>query len=283
VPFDADNFMGILTQHMYKAPVPIRALVPEPPDVPPGLEAIILKCLSKRPEQRYPSMDDLAGDLSRLKHGEIPEAVAEMMNRSAGFSVPHDYFKNTGAMPAPVPATPPSRGKPRWPVFAALAGVAVAALVVALRAASPTPIQAEPVKSLGEATPTTSETEKKRSEQEGIAEEELAVVRQVVLAVEPIDAKVFAGDQDLGTIPVFVDVEDGKTVSVDVKRDGYVTQTLKLDGSEGRLSIKLIEEKAASQAPRKPPRTPAPKAPLKAAPKNKKPSMGGGEIINPWG
>ncbi len=28
VPFDADNFMGILTQHMYKAPVPIRALVP---------------------------------------------------------------------------------------------------------------------------------------------------------------------------------------------------------------------------------------------------------------
>src|SRR5450432_4880729 len=30
VPFDADNFMGILTQHMYKAPVPIRALVPAP-------------------------------------------------------------------------------------------------------------------------------------------------------------------------------------------------------------------------------------------------------------
>ena len=36
VPFDADNFMGILTQHMYKAPVPIRALVPRPQDVPAG-------------------------------------------------------------------------------------------------------------------------------------------------------------------------------------------------------------------------------------------------------
>ncbi len=30
LPFNADNFMGILTQHMYKAPVPIRALVPSP-------------------------------------------------------------------------------------------------------------------------------------------------------------------------------------------------------------------------------------------------------------
>ena len=49
VPFDADNFMGILTQHMYKAPVPIRALVPEV-DVPPGLDAIVLKCLTKKPE-----------------------------------------------------------------------------------------------------------------------------------------------------------------------------------------------------------------------------------------
>ena len=48
VPFDADNFMGILTQHMYKAPVPIRALVP-PQDVPPGLEAIILKASRRSP------------------------------------------------------------------------------------------------------------------------------------------------------------------------------------------------------------------------------------------
>ena len=30
LPFNADNFMGILTQHMYTAPVPIRALGPAP-------------------------------------------------------------------------------------------------------------------------------------------------------------------------------------------------------------------------------------------------------------
>src|SRR5687768_14951044 len=75
VPFDADNFMGILTQHMYKAPVPIRALVPQPQDVPPGLEAIVLKCLSKRPEQRYQTMDEVVADLEKLKAGLVPDAV----------------------------------------------------------------------------------------------------------------------------------------------------------------------------------------------------------------
>src|SRR5690606_29986050 len=63
VPFDADNFMGILTQHMYKEPVPISSREPTPSGpVDPSLEAIVLKCLSKRPEQRYQSMDELRHD-----------------------------------------------------------------------------------------------------------------------------------------------------------------------------------------------------------------------------
>ena len=74
VPFDADNFMGILTQHMYKAPVPIRALVPEV-DVPPGLDAIILKCLTKKPEGRYASMDELVADLEKARAGRCPTAA----------------------------------------------------------------------------------------------------------------------------------------------------------------------------------------------------------------
>ncbi len=58
VPFDADNFMGILTQHMYKAPPPILTLVPTP-DIPPALDAVIQKCLTKKVEGRYGSMAEL--------------------------------------------------------------------------------------------------------------------------------------------------------------------------------------------------------------------------------
>ena len=106
--------MGILTQHMYKAPVPIRALVPQPQDVPPGLEAIILKCLSKKPEQRYQSMEELAADLEQRRARQVPDAVPEMMARSGGFNVPADYFRNprTSEAAAPmIPANPMGRSE----------------------------------------------------------------------------------------------------------------------------------------------------------------------------
>ena len=71
VPFDAENVMGVLSAHMYKAPAPLRALVPDV-QVPPGLDAIVLKCLSKKPALRYASMEELVADLERLEQGGCP-------------------------------------------------------------------------------------------------------------------------------------------------------------------------------------------------------------------
>ena len=73
VPFDADNLMGILTKHLYENAIPPRELSP-PVDVSPALEAIILKCLQKKPDARYQSMSELAADLEALADsvGSIP-------------------------------------------------------------------------------------------------------------------------------------------------------------------------------------------------------------------
>ena len=140
VPFDADNFMGILTQHMYKSPAPIRALIPQPQEVPPGLEAIVLKCLSKKVELRYQSMEEVAADLERAERGMVPEAVQEMMGRSGGFNVPADYFRKAqfppGAGAGMMPASPPYRKqKPVLAmVLASLAAVSVVIIGVVLAA-----------------------------------------------------------------------------------------------------------------------------------------------------
>ena len=287
VPFDADNFMGILTQHMYKAPVPIRALVPQPQDVPPGLEAIVLKCLSKRPEQRYQTMDEVLADLDKLKAGLVPDAVPEMMARSGGFNVPVDYFKKGGhGMPAPVPAAP---GIPmvrtRWPLIAGITGsVAAIVIVAAILAAGAsstastqvvTAVTVEPPKTETPPEPSAAAPAKKR----------------VVLAVEPIDAHVFRGDQDLGESPVDVEIDQGSTADLEIRREGFKTKKLSLDGSR---TASIGEDGARRSSSPASPGAEGPAAaegaaqggqPKAADSKTKpkpKPAIGGGEIVDPW-
>jgi serine/threonine protein kinase len=276
VPFDADNFMGILTQHMYKAPVPIRALVPQPQEVPPGLEAIVLKCLSKRPEHRYQSMDELIADLDKLRAGSVPDAVPEMMSRSGGFNVPADYFAKPH-MPEPVPAAPASRrGNSRWPLIAGFAGVAAAiALVGAIFA-----------KSSRSGAQSEAPTSPKAAQVETAAvtppvPEVLTVSKQVALAIEPSEAHVFEGDKDLGTSPVVLEIEEGKSVNLMVRLEGYKERELSLDGSKARETVKLERLPARAGVALRPQPKKAPE--LKAEPKpKKKAGMGGGEIVNPW-
>lgn len=283
VPFDADNFMGILTQHIYKTPVPISALVPQIPDVPPGLEAIILKCLAKSPEQRYQSMEELLGDLERLKAGAMPEAAHEMSQRADGFNAPHDYFKAVNATTAGTLASASWRS--RWPLLLGLLALALIAAVVVgaasdaedelpaseMRMASEPVAQREP---LGEGKPKVTPA----------AQEKLVVKRQVVLAVEPLDAHVFRDGEDLGESPVLVEIKEGESAALRIQREGFETQEIVLDGGEGRHSIKLVPQKKAKPPVRRAPaqRQANPPSQQRGPPKPK-PSIGGSEIINPWG
>jgi tRNA A-37 threonylcarbamoyl transferase component Bud32 len=278
VPFDADNFMGILTQHMYKAPVPIRALVP-PPDVPAGLEAIILKALSKKPEQRYQTMEEVSDDLERMRSGGTPHAVNDMMSRSGGFNVPADFYKERG-MPVAVPATPlePRSRSALWLVL----GGAVAACVVgaayfvwmsnstasfrgaAARAAA-APVQGIAPTAVSLAAPVPSAPPP-------------AVVepKHVLIATEPLDAHVFRSGVDLGSPPLTVDVMPGQIAEIEIRREGYKPQTKTLDGTQPKVTLKL--EKHRGARPR-----PAAESEPRPAPAAQPPSLGGGEIVNPWG
>jgi serine/threonine-protein kinase len=239
VPFDAENFMGILTQHMYKAPVPIRALVPEV-DVPPGLDAIILKCLTKKPEGRYQTMDELMEDLIKLEQGVMPEAVQEMMGRSGGFNVPADYFRT--AMPAPVPGSPPERAK-RWPLYAVIGAVAtvIGVVGVGLVARSPSstagtlaapsaPVATVVQPPAAPLVPTPTAT--------AVAAPAL-VSHEVLVSVAPADATITLDGKNLGPQPVVLHVADGETASLAIVRKGYKPKNVVIDGRDARVSFTL--------------------------------------------
>jgi serine/threonine-protein kinase len=226
VPFDADNFMGILTQHMYKSPAPIRALVPQPQDVPPGLEAIVLKCLSKKVDLRYQSMDELAVDLERVERGMVPQAVEEMMGRSGGFNVPADYFRKQQVPGGPtmMPATPPFRQKK--PILAAVlmsvgaVALLITAVVIGVSVrASPKQRAVTPEGSaaLGAGAATVAPVEARTN---------------AFLTVAPAEALVFVGDGKPQTSPLSIPLGPSEKVTVRVECKGYVSQTFAIDGRD---------------------------------------------------
>ena len=277
VPFDADNFMGILTQHMYKSPVPIRALVPQPQDVPPGLEAIVLKCLSKRPDHRYQSMDEMIAEFDKLKQGAVPDAVPEMMSRSGGFNVPADYFMK-GHMPAPVPATPAqhSKQKSRWPLFAGLAGVLAAVGIVAAIFAKSSESGAH---GQNPVATTAAPVVEPIGSGKAASNDDITLSKQVALGVEPARAHIFRDGKDLGTSPVVIDIEEGKLVQLDIKLNGYKDKRLVLDGSQAKVSVAL---ESSTSRPAARPVQPKAKPDGEKPPPKKKPGIGGSEIVNPW-
>ncbi len=84
VPFEADTYMGVLTQHMFVTPKPPSALRPELVGDLGSLEEITLRALEKKPEDRYQTMNGLAADLEKAARGETVEKQA----RPSRVSVP---------------------------------------------------------------------------------------------------------------------------------------------------------------------------------------------------
>jgi serine/threonine protein kinase len=120
VPFEAENAGGVLTQHMYVEPVPIRELVPTP-ECSPSLDAVVLKCLEKRRDARYQSMGELANDLKRVDEGGAADAVERLLyaSRSRSFSLEETFLIKEMALYAPGSNSPLST-ESRWPSVSAV-------------------------------------------------------------------------------------------------------------------------------------------------------------------
>jgi serine/threonine-protein kinase len=263
VPFEGNNLMEILTQHMYRAPVPIRALV-QAPDVPAGLEAIILKALSKKAEQRYQSMQEFARDLERLASGETPHALIEMRARSASIFPPSIRAE---AMLLPIRASI-RKGRTRWDVYAGMTAILMACgltLGIFLRAESGKAQVPNTVSGGGEApapvggrAPATAESARA-----------VAAPAEVLFAAEPLDAHVFRAGVDLGSTPLTIEIPKGQRVRFEVRRPGYVSRVVELDGAEKRMSLKLVPSTGS--------------APRVVRPARPRPDRGrSSEIVNPW-
>ena len=111
VPFNADSFMAILTRHISDKPEPPRSIRPE---IPGEVESIVLKALSKKPEDRYQSMVEMAVAISR---------VAVRDSYSTVDADPPQRPPEQGAGPVATIDQLPMQGNRRWVVLLGLAAL----------------------------------------------------------------------------------------------------------------------------------------------------------------
>ena len=72
-PFSSTTIQGLLYQHVYTAPRPVRAINPHVPEV---LENVIFRALAKAPEQRFPTAEAMAQALeTALQNTARPPAL----------------------------------------------------------------------------------------------------------------------------------------------------------------------------------------------------------------
>jgi len=77
-PFTGENAISIAYKQVHDMPVPLRTKNPE---ISPAFSAIVMKCLAKDPQRRYPTALALADDLRRFVDGK--EVLALLDERAA--------------------------------------------------------------------------------------------------------------------------------------------------------------------------------------------------------
>jgi serine/threonine protein kinase len=245
VPFDGDHFMSILSQHIHKPPPPFGLLDTPPDHVSPDLEAVILKCLSKSPDQRYASMLELIADLDALAGGAEPVAVPELSARSSREEAPSDSFAigRTRSGSAPALTVRPAHG--RWTTIAAVTVAAAAVVLAAVTLYAPHPRSSTAGQT---AEPTTAGEPSQRGSKRAPSVP-VPSTQRVLLSASPSAAHVFQGGHDLGESPVRVSVQPGKPVELIVRLTGYQDQSVTLDGSREYHEVEL--ERVPAKKPAK--------------------------------
>jgi eukaryotic-like serine/threonine-protein kinase len=132
-PFEGDSPVSVALKHLRERFVDPRELNPS---IPQSVENIVLKCLVKSPEHRYPDMKALKEDLKdALLHPNVPKFVMPEDVPEQTIAVPIVGGGRILPSPAPEAEEEVKPKRKRWWRVAGWAGVALGVLMVGVFAA----------------------------------------------------------------------------------------------------------------------------------------------------
>ncbi len=293
VPFQAETFMGVLTQHMFEAPIPPTERLPGDTEVA-TLEPVVLRALAKRPADRYPNMEELGFDLERIGMGQSISPMPMPAPRRSGGSM---------SLRALV-ARPPSK-KTLWiaGLVVLLAFGAIAGGFFALVQSPSTSPSAS--KSQGATRP----PQLSAAASEGAGEKTLSRLRDaqaedevtgslVQIRSEPDTAMVLIDGDIIGQTPLRLPKpHQGEEAVVELRRTGYKPESITLSfRSENMIQVQLKPQRddvrsevrserrspVTSRNPSNSSTQPTPTAPRERRPSSPRLRNTTPEILDPW-
>jgi serine/threonine-protein kinase len=286
VPFDADNLMGILTKHLYENPIPPHEL-PPPVNVPASLEAVILKCLAKKPEQRYQSMHELLQDIDAVSSGLTPKAVVDQVARNTHASSTASDIDAPGRLVVGLgmPEVPGRRSVlPLVLGGLVLLGGAVTGFLVFGSNAPDAQHVVKPAVAPGAAAApgATAEPEPPPAPPSVPAQPVVAAAPPTVVTSDPERAEVYRDGVLLGNTPFTLQRPTGPgEVMLDLRLGGYEHKAIAITSTSGESLAVTLDRAKATRRPVavKPPTT----EPKSDKPKPDKPRRGPqSEVLDPW-
>jgi serine/threonine protein kinase len=254
VPFVGDTFMGILTQHMFETAAPIAAANPSA-QVPPELERIIFRALSKSADQRYQTMDELATDLLAVL-GQAPSMAASLPPMPGTFT--HPGYQERGSVDVRAPrlhvATPATELTPERRSSGAGTWVGIGAALLLLAGGGLYLVrgrgQSEPVQAPAAIAPQVPAPAPAPPSAPPPATPVQPAQVTVHVDSEPAGARVSVnGGEVCSGTPCEFPAERGKEVVVEATKQGYRAATTRLtplhDSSQVTLTLTRRERAAA--------------------------------------
>jgi serine/threonine protein kinase len=252
-PFNKGSRIQILVAHVRDAPPSLQQECPNV-DVPPRLEALVMRCLAKNPDDRPQTMQEVGAELLAcmsdvgLSTSALTADASGLMRTGVGRD------GSSASMSRPI--VPDQSGTVRAP-----AGVSGKPAASVSDAAAAIPIEASPspagrgktlmlvlgivgVAALGGAVMISSRASNSASSQTATPSGATPsgatpTVTQVSLVTDPPGARVQREGRDLGTTPVSLAIPQGEQWRVELSRPGYATQAVQVGGGQTEARVRL--------------------------------------------
>jgi len=244
-PFVSEGFGDLVNMHLNIAPTPARSRRPE---IPPALDAIVMKMLAKNPDERYQQIADFQAALKSSGSHQIVSSPDLVRTHAKSHPVTpaspmHDTTFSTGA--GERVETEVVRGRGKMMAMGAIAAAAVAGGIVYWQFAGggagggsvekPTaPIATSKPPVAPVAPPVTPPPVAPVEPVKPVVAAPKPIKIELRLASIPAGAKVVdnAGGELLGVTPLVLTRPRGGSVTLRFEKDGYLasTRTMPLDG-----------------------------------------------------